>query len=59
VLMRFGFPEEEMNFVLKFYLTGIMAIIIEWIDNNCSESIEFISKIVMDCVMGKINEKTI
>lgn len=53
VLERFKFPEKEREYVLKFYLTGITAIVMEWLKNDCRESIEDISRIIIDCVMGK------
>ncbi len=54
VLSRFKFPENERAYVMKFYLSGITAIVMEWLDNNCEESIENITKIIIDCIMGKI-----
>ena len=54
VLSRFKFPENERSYVMKFYLSGITAIVMEWLDNNCEESIENITKIIIDCIMGKI-----
>ena len=54
VLSRFKFPENERAYVMKFYLSGITAIVMEWLENNCSESIENITKIIIDCIMGKI-----
>ena len=59
VLMRFGFSEKERVYILKFYLMGITAIAMEWLNNNCEDSIEFICKVVMDCVIGKLNEHNI
>lgn len=59
VLTRFGFPEKEKVYILKFYLMGITAIVMEWLDNNCADSIDFISKIIMDCIVGKLNEQNI
>lgn len=55
VLSRFHFPEKERSYVMKFYLSGITAIVMEWLDNNCADSVEDIIKIIIDCVMGKTN----
>ena len=49
VLSRFKFPENERPYVMKFYLSGITAIVMEWLENNCRESIENITKIIIDC----------
>lgn len=55
VLSRFHFPEKERTYVMKFYLSGITAIVMEWLDNNCQDSIEEITKIIVDCTTGKTN----
>lgn len=56
VLSRFKFPENERAYVMKFYLSGITAIVMEWLDNDCAESIDDIIKIITDCIMGKTKE---
>ena len=53
VLERFSFPEREREYVLKFYLTGITAIVMEWPKNDCEESMDDISRIIIQCVMGQ------
>lgn len=57
ILTRFHFPERERTYVMKFYLMGITAIVMEWLDNNCEDSVEDIVKVIVDCVMGKIRVK--
>ena len=53
VLDRFNFPENEREYVLKFYLIGITAIVMEWLKNNCKEPIEDITRIIIQCVIGQ------
>ena len=36
ILSRFHFPEKEKSYVMKFYLSGITAVVMEWVDNGCS-----------------------
>lgn len=55
ILSRFHFPESNRPYVMKFYLSGITAIVMQWLESGCSEDIDQISGIIMDCVMGKIN----
>ena len=57
VLSRFEFPEKERTYVMKFYLSGITAIVMEWLDGNCQNSIEEITKIIVDCTIGKVSIK--
>ena len=53
ILYRFGIPEIERPYVMKFYLNGIFAIIMEWLNNNCLDDMKMIIKIINDCVMGE------
>ena len=55
ILERFHVPQEERPYVMKFYLTGVFAIIMEWLDNGCSDGMDAIIKIISDCVMGERN----
>ena len=58
ILARFCIPEEERPYVIKFYLTGVFAIIMEWLNRNCSDSMETVIRVIADCVMGerRVNE---
>ncbi len=53
ILERFDFPENERKYIMKFYLTGITAIVNEWLNNNCSDSMEMISNIIVKCIINK------
>ena len=53
ILARFSVPEKERSYVIKFYLTGIFGVVMEWLKNNCSEDMNIITRIIIDCVMGK------
>lgn len=59
VLTRYCIPQTERKYILKFYLMGITAIVMEWLGNNCYDSIDSIGKIITDCVIGKLNEQNI
>ena len=55
ILERFHVPEKERAYVMKFYLTGVFAVVMEWLNNNCSDDMNTIIKIITDCVMGERN----
>ena len=55
ILARFCVPEKERAYVMKFYLTGVFAIIMEWLDKNCSDDMKTVIKVIIDCVMGERN----
>ncbi len=52
VLARFHVPEKERPYVIKFYLTGVFAVVMEWLEKDCSDSIDLVVKIIEDCVLG-------
>lgn len=52
ILARFHVPEKKRAYVMKFYLSGIFAIVTEWLDKDCADDITDIIEIIMDCVMG-------
>ena len=58
ILACFGITENERQYVIKFYLTGIFGIVMEWLEKNCSDDLDIIVKVIIDCVLGKrfINE---
>ena len=39
-------PNEEKKYVIKYYMSGINAIIIEWIKGGCIEEIQFIANLI-------------
>lgn len=61
VLARFDFSEKDRSYILKFYLTGITAIVMEWLEKDCQDDIDSIIRIIIDCVVGNsvINEETV
>ena len=55
ILSRFHVPEKERAYIMKFYLTGVFAVIMEWLEQNCSDDMDIIIKVILDCVMGDRN----
>ena len=55
ILARFCVPEAERPYVMKFYLTGVFAIVMEWLNKSCSDDLKTVIKIITDCVMGERN----
>ena len=55
ILECFHVPEKERSYMMRFYLTGIFAIVMEWLDKNCSDDMETVIKVITDCVMGERN----
>ncbi len=54
ILERFDFPENTRAYVMKFYLSGITAIVMEWLADGCADSIDTIIGVITECVLGKL-----
>ena len=55
ILSRFHVPENQRAYVMKFYLTGVFAIVMEWLNSNCSDNMDTVIQVITDCVMGERN----
>ncbi len=54
ILQRFRIPDAKRRYVMKFYLTGITAISMEWLKNGCIDPIENICTVIIQCSSGRI-----
>ena len=52
ILTRFRIPEKQHAYIMKFYLSGIFAVVMEWLSNDCRDSTDDIAKIIIDCILG-------
>lgn len=50
IFERFNISENERNYLISFYINGIMAIINEWLKEECKDSISDVEKIIIKCV---------
>lgn len=50
ILERFNIAQKERNYLIAFYINGIMAIIEEWINADCKDSISDIEDVIIKCV---------
>ena len=57
VLDCFHYSDESKPYVISFYVSGLIAIVSEWIKHDCLDSTEKIIEICMHCVLqsGKEN----
>ena len=52
ILSRFQIPEQQHTYVMKFYLSGVTAIAMEWIKGGCKDDMDTIIQVITDCIMG-------
>lgn len=50
ILERFQVPLRSRQYRMNFYLNGIIAIIMEWLKNDCADSMEEIADIIENVV---------
>lgn len=55
ILSKFRVPENEHPYMMKFYLSGVTAIVMEWVNNGCKDDINDIIKVITECIMGERN----
>ncbi|MGN0437296.1 MAG: TetR/AcrR family transcriptional regulator [Lachnospiraceae bacterium] len=51
ILDRFQVPEQDRSYMMAFYIKGIMAIITQWIKEDCTDSIEHVISVIQCCVI--------
>ena len=58
ILDRFHYPAGNRQYVMMYYLNGINAIVLQWLQNGCEKSIPEISHIISVCIFGLTQEQT-
>lgn len=56
ILDRYGVPEWDRPYLMAFYIHGLMAIISEWLKNDCVDSIADIVNVIQRCVKRRKEE---
>lgn len=49
ILDRFGVKEADRKYIMAFHMRGVMAIVSEWMNNDCADSIEQIIAVIQRC----------
>lgn len=50
ILKKFGVPDTFRQYYIVYYIEGTIAIIKEWLKNDCSDPVETIATIIEECV---------
>ena len=51
ILERYQVPSEDREYIMKFYIHGIMAVVSGWLRNDCKEDQRQIMNIIRQCIM--------
>ena len=52
ILDRFHYPPNNRHYVMRYYLNGINAIVMEWLKDGCNRPIQEITEIITTCIFG-------
>ena len=50
ILDRYGVLPQDRPYIMAFYIRGLMAIISEWLKNDCTDSITYVTGVIQQCV---------
>ncbi len=50
ILCRFRVPEGDQEYMMAFYLHGVIAVVERWLENGCQEAEERVTRILMQCI---------
>lgn len=50
ILERFNIPEQEQPYMTAFYVRGLMAIVTQWLEEDCARPLEQIIAVMQRCV---------
>lgn len=50
ILDRYQVPVEDRRYMMAFYIQGMMAIVTEWLKDDCKDSMEHIMAVIQQCV---------
>ncbi len=57
ILERYKVPLEDRNYIMSFYIQGIMAVITEWLRKDCKDTKEHIMAVIQRCVRKPSKER--
>lgn len=57
ILERYQVSDEIKKYLMAFYIHGLMAIITQWLKNDCKDPIEQIIDVIQRCVRQQLNDK--
>jgi len=50
ILERYRVPERDRKYMMAFYIRGLKAIVTEWLEQDCADSIEYIVSLMERCI---------
>lgn len=57
ILNRFGFAKKDNEYIIEYYIKGVISPVMKWANNGCEEDVEHIEKLIEECT-GQYLKKT-
>lgn len=57
VMNRYGVAERDQRYMMAFYIHGIIAIVEEWLEADCADSIDFLVSLIQRCIKKPGSER--
>lgn len=54
ILDRYRVPPEDQKYMMPFFISGLMAVINEWLKGDCEDSIAHIISVMQRCVPNRL-----
>lgn len=51
ILERYQVPDRDRHYIMAFYIRGLIAIITQWLKNDCTDAIDHVIAVIRQCVM--------
>ncbi len=46
ILLKYGVPEDRHEYVMDFYRSGLTAVLMRWVDEDCEKPVEFVMEVI-------------
>jgi len=56
IMKRYHISENMREYILMFYIKGIIGILLHWIERDCEDSVEFITDLIIGLIMTDIKK---
>ena len=50
ILARFGVPPEDRDYMMAFFINGLIAVINKWLEQDCQDPMEHIISVMQTCI---------
>lgn len=57
ILERFQVSAQDRQYMMMFYVCGLIAVVTEWVQRDCSDSVESIISVLRQCTMRPGGDK--